>query len=169
MFIQQQGFLQRVKRRQRRGVISKAELKLLLASLTFIGFGVITLLYGVITGVTNEAAFEVYSVYFACESMGHIPGKCNREKVESYNNFPLSVLFHTFLGLVPFANFLVVFNMRIARGKILTWCFGHTKKAKARRYSRQLSQSQIPKRRTFLFRPCKPTDFERRLSQIQLA
>ena len=143
-------------------------MKLLLASLTFITFGVSGLLYGVIKGVTSEAAFEAYSDYFTCESAGHVPGKCDRESVEAYNYFALSITFYAFLGLVPFTNFLVVFNMRIARDKVLSWCFGQTKKAKARRYSRQLSQtSQIPRKRTFLFRPSKPTQFNRRMSQLQ--
>lgn len=163
--MQQQGFLQQMKRKQRKGLISRAEVKLLIASLTFIGFGISALLYGVLTGVTNEEALDAYSAYFACESAGHVPGKCGRETVEAHNYLSLAVLFYSFLGLVPVANFFVVLNLHAAKEKVLLWFFGQTKKARARRYSQQHSQtSQIRRIPSFLFKPSSQSEFGRRLA-----
>ena len=64
--------------------------------------------YGIVTG-KKEKAIKGFTEYFACESTGHVPGKCDRSVFEGHLYPYMTVITYILIGTIPMAilNFIV--------------------------------------------------------------
>ena len=89
--------------------LSTAEQKIIMVSISFIVFGVFTMIHlGIVTGNADKVA-DGFTEYFACKSTGHVPGKCDRSIFERHLYPYTSVIAYLLMGMVPIAilNFIV--------------------------------------------------------------
>ena len=89
--------------------LSTAEQKIIMVSISFIVFGVFTMIHlGIVTGNADKVG-DAFTEYFVCESTGHVPGKCDRSIFERHLYPYMSVIAYLLMGMVPIAilNFIV--------------------------------------------------------------
>ena len=63
---------------------------------------------GIVTS-NSDKTVDGLITYFACESSGHVPGKCDRRIFERYTQPYMSAVAYILMGLIPFSvvNFVV--------------------------------------------------------------
>ena len=89
--------------------LSTAEKKILIVFISFVIFGVYTMVHvGIVTSNYDEFVDGIIK-YFACESSGHVPGKCDRTIFERYTQPYMSAVAYILMGLIPLSimNFVV--------------------------------------------------------------
>ena len=86
---------------------------------TFLAFGMVIMTQSGLTYSKDnvELLTEAYNTYFACESVGHTPGRCDRGSFEKYMHPYLSIAAYLFLGLLPISilNLIVNINWQSAK------------------------------------------------------
>ena len=124
------------KRDGRKKTLSTAEKKIIMVFVSFIVFGVYTMLHlGIVTGNADKATRGI-TEYFICESTGHEPGKCDRSIFERHLFPYMSVLAYILMGTIPIAILNFVVNWQILWKSI---------KKQLGKFSRsEASSSQVP-------------------------
>ena len=124
------------KREGRKKTLSIAEKKIIMVFVSFIVFGVYTMIHsGIVTGNADKAT-RGFTEYFICESTGHEPGKCDRSIFERHLFPYMSVLAYVLIGTIPTAILNFVVNWQILWKSI--------KKQLGKFSTSEASSSQVP-------------------------
>ena len=109
------------------------EKKILWFFLAFIFYGIVATLYPTIFGTYRKEFFTALEQYFACEALGHVPGKCSRDEVEKYSRPYLVMIVYISNCLIPLTSLVFVVNLNR-----LNNCCGNeliTKNTRTKRFS----------------------------------
>ena len=66
-------------------MLSTAEKKIILVFISFLIFGVYTMVHVAIVTAYSDEVIEGLLTYFKCELSGHVPNKCDRSSFERYS------------------------------------------------------------------------------------
>lgn len=78
--------------------------------MSYVVFGGYSFIYFGISHGDADRAVKGLAQYFACESTGHVPGKCDRRSFELHLYPRMSVIAYVFIGMVPISIIIFIVN-----------------------------------------------------------
>ena len=87
------------------------ERKILWFFFAFIFYGIVATLYATVLGTHTKEFVTALEQYFACEALGHVPGKCSRDEVEKYSWPYLTTIAFVSTCLIPVPSLVFVVNL----------------------------------------------------------
>ena len=87
------------------------EKKILWFFLAFIFYGIVATLYATVLGTHTKEFVTALEQYFACEALGHVPGKCSRDEVEKYSWPYLTTIAFVSTCLIPLPSLVFIVNL----------------------------------------------------------
>ena len=66
----------------------------------------------------QDSLRDAVNLYFLCEAVGHVPGKCNRESFEQYSHPLLNIVFYVASFFLPAVMLLYLINCRLLKEKV---------------------------------------------------
>ena len=95
--------------------LTTAEKKIMVVFMSFIIFGVYTMIQAGIVSAHSDKLIDGLRKYLTCEFTGHVPGKCDRNDFEKYSYPYLLAVSYILLGLIPLSILNFVVNVRLTK------------------------------------------------------